>query len=319
MRLYVLRSPFSILVTIMFNLSVVWPAESQIGTTHDEVIASSNNYDKAEFRLWYPDSLEQIRAIVLLVPGSHGDGRPAVGDSTWQAFATRHGLALLGCYYADKPHDQMFIEEYVNVSQGSGQALYDALTLLARRSGHPEIATAPLLLWGISAGGQFNYEFVAWKPERVVGFVVNKGGIYYSALLSRAARSVPGIFFVGENDMASRTNAIIGLFELNRRCGALWALAMEPGTGHTVGRSRDMAMIFFEELLPLRLPAASSEHEQNVLRPVSEASGFLGHLKDRTIQKQDDDKPPTYPSAWLPSERVARAWKALVTEKPFDP
>jgi len=22
-------------------------------------------------------------------------------------------------------------------------------------------------MWGMSAGGQFNYEFVAWKPERV--------------------------------------------------------------------------------------------------------------------------------------------------------
>ncbi len=49
----------------------------------------------------------------------------------------------------------------------------------------PEIAQAPLLLWGMSAGGEFNYEFVAWKPERVAAFVVNKGGIYYSALLSK--------------------------------------------------------------------------------------------------------------------------------------
>jgi hypothetical protein len=47
----------------------------------------------------------------------------------------------------------------------------------------------------MSAGGQFNYEFVAWRPERVLAFVVNKGGIYYSALLPQAARNVPGILF----------------------------------------------------------------------------------------------------------------------------
>jgi hypothetical protein len=26
---------------------------------------------------------------------------------------------------------------------------------------------------------------------------------------------------------------------------------------------------------------------------------------------------PNYPTAWLPTARVARAWEALVTEKPF--
>lgn len=83
-----------------------------------------------------------------------------------------------------------FIEHYVDVSKGSGQAMLDALTELSMQSKHPELANAPLLLWGMSAGGQFNYEFVAWKPERVVAFVVNKGGIYYSALVSAAARQV---------------------------------------------------------------------------------------------------------------------------------
>jgi dienelactone hydrolase len=105
----------------------------------------------------------------------------------------------------------------------------------------------------MSAGGQFNYEFVAWKPERVLAFVVNKGGIYYSALLSQAARNVPGILFVGGKDLEFRTNTVAGLFAVNRRGGALWALAEEPAAGHVVGRSRDLTLIFFEDVLPLRL------------------------------------------------------------------
>jgi hypothetical protein len=72
----------------------------------------------------------------------------------------------------------------------------------------------------MSAGGQFNYEFVAWKPERVLAFVVNKGGIYYSALLSQAARNIPGILFVGGKDLEFRTNTITGLFAVNRRGGS---------------------------------------------------------------------------------------------------
>src|SRR5204863_1379318 len=142
-----------------------------------------------------------------------------------QAFAIKHKLALVGCQLTDKTHEQGFIEEYVDVSKGSGQAFVSALATLATRSKHAELATAPLFLWGMSAGGQFNYEFVAWKPERVAAFVVNKGGIYYTALAPRAARSVPGILFVGGKDLEFRTNTIVGLFAVNRRGGALWALA----------------------------------------------------------------------------------------------
>ena len=142
--------------------------------------------------MWYPKNAARLQAVVVLVPGSNGDGRSAVDDPVWQAFATRHNLALVGCRFTDKPHDQGFIEQYINVSKGSGQALLDALGRFGKRAAHPELEAAPLLLWGMSAGGQFNYEFVAWKPERVIAFVVNKGGIYYSALLSQAARSVSG-------------------------------------------------------------------------------------------------------------------------------
>src|SRR4030095_3376499 len=97
-----------------------------------------------------------------------------------------------------------------------------------------------------SAGGQFNYEFVAWKPERVAAFVVNKGGIYYSALLPRQARAVPGMLVVAGKDREFRTYTIVGLFAVNRRAGANWALAEEPSAAHIVGRSRDVEIVFYE-------------------------------------------------------------------------
>jgi hypothetical protein len=43
-------------------------------------------------------------------------------DAFWQDFATHNRLALVACRFTDKPHDRSFIEHYVNVSQGSGQA-----------------------------------------------------------------------------------------------------------------------------------------------------------------------------------------------------
>src|SRR5262245_3960052 len=308
MRVKTLTVPVSLM--LLLCLRAVTGAES-----FDEAAPPGANYDKAEFRLWYPDDAGRLRAVVLLVPGSNGDGRGQVEETFWQDFARQHRVALVGCRFTDKQHEQMFIEHYVEVAKGSGQALVDALTRFGSRANHPELASAPLLLWGMSAGGEFNYEFAAWKPERVVAFIVNKGNVYYTALASQAARNVPGMMFIGETDLAFRNQTILGLFAVNRRGGALWGLAQEPGIGHAVGRSRDFAGIFFEDMLALRLPESTAADAP--LRPLVDTSGFYGDLKTHNFTRVADSKPPTAPMAWLPTERVARAWHAVMTGNAF--
>ncbi len=292
---------------------VARPAGAQ-GLALEETAAPGANYDKAQFKLWYPAGVDQVQAILVLVPGSNGDGRGEADDPDWQAFAAAHQLAIVACRFTDRPHPEGFIEEYVDVSRGSGQALVDAVTSFARRSNHPELADAPFLLWGMSAGGEFNYEFTAWKPERVVAFVVNKGNIYYHALVSKAARSVPGILFTGEKDLAYRIDTINGLFAVNRRGGALWALAQEPGIGHAVGRSRDVALMLYEDALKLRVTPGST-----VLKPIDEKAGFIGEIDGKTFKAMGEDRAPNYPTAWMPTERVAKAWRAVVAGAPFEP
>ena len=80
--------------------------------------------------------------------------------------------------------------------------------------------------------------------------------------------------------------------------------------GHVVGRSRDVALALYEEVLPLRLGADGK------LLPIEEKSGFLGDLKAKTFAPLGDAKVPGYPTAWLPTEKVAKAWEWLVTERP---
>jgi len=287
-------------------------AQGAPAATIDHAAAPGANYDKAEFRLWVPPAVERVQAVLVLVPGSNGDGRPMADEPFWQEFAARQRLAIVACRFTDKPHEQGFIEEYVNVSRGSGQALVDALAAFADRARHPEIASAPILLWGMSAGGQFDYEFVVWKPERVAAFVVNKGGIYYTALAPKAARDVPGLLFIGEKDLDSRVTMISGLAALNRRAGALWALTEEPGVGHAVARSRDLGAMFFADVLKLRAGGPS-------LTSIDPKSGFVADLKARTVQPAAEAPAQTERTAWLPTLAIAKAWQAVVTGKPFEP
>jgi hypothetical protein len=123
---------------------------------------------------------------------------------------------------------------------------------------------------------------------------VNKGGIYFSALLPAAARQVPGLFFVGEDDLDLRKRIIIGLFALNRRAGALWALAEEPNVGRVVGRSQEMAAIFFDAELPLHLGVPASAAPTPTLTALDdERSGILGDLVQRSFRRASNSSTPT--------------------------
>ena len=287
-----------------------------VAATLDHAAAPGANDDVAEFRLWYPDEAETLRGVVLLVPGSNGDGRAMIEDVVWRELAMRHRFALLGFHITDARHEQMFVERYVDVSKGSGQAVLDTLVALADRSGHPELAAALWVSWGMSAGGQFNYEMAVWKPERTIGFILNKGGIYYTAMASQPAQQVPGLLFVGETDLAFRNDIIRGIFSVNRRAGALWALVEEPGVWHAMNRSRDLAVMFFDDVIPMRLPEIAEANGTVTLRAIDlhlaiSAPWITGRSSPRQAQ------PPRVPVAWLPTERIAKGWQAIRRGEPF--
>lgn len=262
------------------------------------------NYDKAEFRLWMPDTPDRVRAVLVLVPGSNGDGRAEVETRLWQDLAEEQGIALVALYMTDKLHDDMFIEHYVDVGKGSGNALLAALEQFASLSGHPEIATAPLLLWGMSAGGEFNYEFAAWRPDRVAAFVVNKGGIYYSALAPAEARRVPGLFFVGSEDLAFRNDIVRGIFSVNRRAHALWALIEQQGVAHEVAGSDDIAAAFYRQILGERMAS------NDAMRALDPAAGFYCDPATSACVPAATAETPKTPVSWLANEALAELWRA---------
>lgn len=238
---------------VLFLIADSMPSHAASDRTFDIEIPPGKNFAVAAFRWWQPPETRKLNGVLVLVPGSNADGRNDVGDKFWQEFAKRHRLALAGCFFKDHPHENMHIEDYARAGEGSGQALIDAVGLLAKSAGHPEAETAKLFLWGHSAGGEFNYEFACWKPERVRAFVVNKGGYYFTAVAPEATRAVPGIFFIGGRDEPFRIEAIRKIYETNREAGAAWRFAVEPDAGHELGNTRKFAAKFFDEVISARI------------------------------------------------------------------
>ena len=281
-------------------------------STLDESAPPGANYDKADFRFWAPEGVAKLDGILVLNPGSNGEGRQQASDPTWRAWAAKHKLAIIGTHFTDK--QPSIVEDYANVSKGSGQALLNAINAFATRSHHPELATAPLVLWGMSAGGEVNYEIAAWIPDRVAAFIVNKGNFYYTGVASKATQSIPALLFVGQSDLAYRINAVTGIWAMNRRPGALWALVQEPNTPHAVGRSDELSRKFFDDVLPMRINSGSP-----ALNAVDPNKGWQGDLGTHAVSAVvPGAKPSDTPTVWLPTEHSAKAWAAVENGTPFE-
>ena len=283
----------------------------------NDSMPAGKNYDKALFRLWYPNGTKSIEGIIVLMPGSNSDGRDLVNDTAWQNLAKKYNFALLGCYYTDKLHENMDIEEYANAKEGSGQALLSVLDKFAKKSGFHTLADVPLALWGHSADGEFNYEFLCWRPDRVIVFIVNKGGFYYSALAPKQAREVPGIIFTGEIDLEVRKNILKGIFTMNRRAGALWSFAEEPNNGHSIGETKKLATIFFDEVIPLRIIRKIENKKSDLPNPIRPDSGYAGDFKNDTLRQINEAQMNDILLSFIPTIKFGEASLKFIKNSPF--
>ncbi|EIQ01862.1 dienelactone hydrolase-like enzyme [Opitutaceae bacterium TAV1] len=274
-----------------------------------------DNFNTASFRLWIDDAqgsgsiIKPVRGLLVVAPGWNGDGARLADDGHWQALARELSFGIVAVTFKSDD-DTSRKPPYHAAHLGSGAAFLRALRTLASDSRHPEVADAPWLAWGHSAGGQLAYGLACVRPDRTLAFAAIKGG-YYETEFDKRARAVPGLWVVGERDEPFRAQAITDLFEEHRKNGALWCVAWEKNSGHEEGRSRESVLPFFREAVALRLPATG-----RTVQPltVSKTAGWLGIRASYAITpaaKPPVPVPATVRTVWLPGEASARAWVKL--------
>ncbi len=270
------------------------------------------NYSKAAFRFWSPvyAADQPIRGVILLFAYNEGDGRNIVDWKLWQRLAVKHHLALLGTYIQSaKP------QSYSNIRAGSGDLLLQVLRDVAAQTSRPEIETAPLLLYGgAGGGGEICYNFAMSYPNRVLAFIVHRGATYTADTPSEGVRNIPAIFIVRENEATRVLQNTVAVWKAGASRGALWTQAVGPAARCNDGEVSDLSQSFFDEVIPLRLPAAG----QTQLNPVDYTKGLIGNLTRHDVRYSDgtslaDD------DVWLPGPQSARAWRKFVVgkEEPF--
>ena len=234
--------------------------------------------------------------------GWMGDSRNIVYDENLRELCTENSFVLMGAHM-----DNMHMES------GSGDAIVETLDSIAVLSQHSEIEHSPLFINGYSWGGQFGYHYTVWNPERVLGFITQKGG-YHDTTDAGLAILVPGFMFIGENDLDYRIENLTGIFESHRPLGARWILAMEQNAGHSQIQDWDMLDTYFETVTNLRLPEEYDPNEPVPLNLLTDSIAWLGNRNTWTIGSWECYSDSVDSASWCPSRTVAEPWQSFVSE-----
>lgn len=264
-----------------------------------------DNFTKAAFSLWLDETAPPPVALLVIVPGWNGDGRGAVNDAGWQAYARKQQLGLMGVYLQSNERDDQTPPYHV-ADQGSGAAFLNAISQLARDAKRPQLARAGLLILGHSAGGQFGYGMACYAPERIIAFAAIKGGYYFSKPKA-ATFHTPELFIIGERDEAFRAINITKTFAVGRSKAAPWCMAFEPNSGHEEGKSNDLILPFFSGVLAIR------GHKNNAPVSANDSSGYwVGIRSSLEINNANEVSTQTdgiLRTVWLPDKITAQAWR----------
>jgi hypothetical protein len=305
-------------------------------TTHAETFDRSieprqeDAFAAAHYRLWMPRETPELRGLLIRQHGC-GSGAREKGldhaqDPQWQALAQKHGFALMGSQLWAPEED---CSTWTMPEDGSAHALERALEHFAEITGHPEMTTIPWCLWGHSGGAIWTMNMVYLYPERILAAFPRSGGLSPAGRTyarsqpqpirgNPAAFKVPILFCYGakEREPGNRFNALIEgihqVFEAGREEGAPWALAVHPEAEHENAQSRQLALRFFDTLIPKRLPDPLSA-STNLLE-LKRENAWLGKQADLQIAPLSPDTAPSPNSSYLAEESLAESWKAFATQ-----
>ena len=269
-------------------------------------------FESGDFALYVPANVSSVRGIILALGGP--DTRAFLTDGSFGAplpeleaalhllgrelrtLAADHGLALLGTSRQGKAElpDQV----------PTDRLILDAIGEAASISGHAELAGAPIFVYGISGGTPQAIGFTARNPGRVGGLLLKVPAP--PKRLDRAeALGVPTLMILAEHETLIDNQAVMAVFEANRRAGGLWAVAIEPGVPHHSLRPGHHALTvnWLRAIVERRLGAEG----QDPLREIPESSGWLGH-PDIGVGFWENYPGDRRSASWFPSRATAEEW-----------
>ncbi len=282
------------------------------------------------YTIWIPKDVKKLRGVVVhqhgCGEGSCRSGLTGAYDLHWQALAKKHDCALLAPSY-EQPQGAN-CQMWCDPRNGSDATFQKCLVDLGKKSGHPELATAPWALWGHSGGGHWAGGMVMLHPERVAAAWLRSGVPLLKAnpdrpeikvhTLPDAALRVPVMCNPGTKEGVTIKDGRFArvwpanetFFNEVRGNGGLIGVAVDPLTAHECGNQRYFAIPWLNACLNLRLPKASGK----MLSDMPTDDVWLASPTGLEAVPAAKFGGAPLRAAWLPNESVARGWMQYVKD-----
>ncbi len=254
--------------------------------------------EDVKFDLWMPEGIGTARGIVVI--SGHGSGEALYKHVELRKIARELHLALFK--FGGNPMQRGFWPRSL---------LYNRLKDFGVKSGHPELAHAPLFLYGHSNGTGFSAIFTATEGARVWGWVSMRPGTTFQVYQPGAAQT-PGMVIFGEDDgffaRPSKEQNMAVVEAMRQKHAALWHYAVEPKTGHGPGeKTWPLVFSFLRHSFAARMPAAADPTKGPVkLIPLKPGSGHLGQNWNAT--KGGYQTLPIAPFADFTGDKSTASW-----------
>jgi hypothetical protein len=254
--------------------------------------------EDVKFDLWLPDGIAAVRGMVVI--SGHGSGEGLYKHAELRKIARELHMALFK--FVGNPMQRGFWPRAL---------LYERLAAFGEKAKHPELAHAPLFLYGHSNGTGFSAIFPATEGARVWGWVSMRPGTTFQVYQPGGAR-VPGMVIFGEDDpflaRPSKAENMAVVEAMRKKHGALWHYAVEPKTGHGPGdKTWPLVFSFLRHSFAARVPADADATKGAVkLNELKIDSGHLGQNWDPA--KGGYQTLPTAPFAAFTADKSTASW-----------
>jgi hypothetical protein len=115
----------------------------------------------------------------------------------------------------------------------------------------------------------------------------------------------------GEKDDTRRIRSILRLFNVHPKRSKPWAIALEPGMDHDIGKSEAVWLPFFAYAIEHRLTPTASAERATMLRDVDISSGWIIDARGAVHPAKDLPDEERAKGNWLPDAATALAFTAL--------
>lgn len=202
------------------------------------------------------------------------------------------------------------------------RAAMEGLKQCAIEIEHPELAHAPLIGVGHSAGGLVT-RVLDREPQRTVTYCVDCSWVVKPESVSDPFLAVPAMFTMGELPYAFKMlPAIDESYWPARKQGLTWGLGLQPGCKHDWGNAGTMMVPFIKAVAKARIPADWNPTQGPVaLKELNQEQGWLADPATMgshwaTVSAWKDYQGDRSKAIWLPDQATAFVWRAWCAKFP---